>query len=147
MSGTAGSSGCRGGGRGTAGHAAPKLQPAQAAPGAPACPTHAVPVPPLSAMWQEFKRAEPSSLWKYLIKIPSLPLFLLPDRIWVWGRSHAGSPGQRAAGSPPRRTPAPGPRVALGSEPLRQLGAAREPGTFPGAEVAPGLCSSDVQPL
>lgn len=90
---------------------------------------------------------EPSSLWKYLIKIPSLPLFLLPDRIRVWGRSHAGGRGLWDPPEPPSQSPAAGPRVSLGLGPLRQPGAAWEPGTFPGTEIAAGLSSYDVQPF
>lgn len=97
------------------GRSQPRL-PTAAPPRTPAGITHAFPAPQLSAMWQEFKRVEPSSLWKYLIKIPSLPLFLGPDRMWVWGRG-LGEPPEL-----PHQSPAAAPRLSLGLGPLGQPG-------------------------
>lgn len=65
--------------------------------------------------------------------LPS-PFFLLPDRIWVWGRRHAGPTGWGAVGNPP----AAGPRVSLGLGALWHL---------PGTGVAPGLSGYTVQPF
>lgn len=109
-----------------------------AAQRAPACITHTFPASLLPAMWQELRRAEPSSLWKYLIKsLPApVPFSGSPRQDMGVGPRHRGAVGSWGLPRrPPHEQPGSGSRSVPTATPAWH-GRGVQPSTGPGARMA-----------